>query len=128
MTEEKLDLLEMGRRNAEKLREQQGAAPEKEPEPPQLTTPHSRLRRCSRCRQIYEEKRPRPNDETERLQKTLFITGSGCHVELIFCDSCYVQIVETPTRLNNESSFDVGSANAQPPNLLLQSAYPVRSR
>lgn len=118
MSGHELDLLRLGALAGEERKRRIIGEERRQDEP----APACRTRRCQRCRQIYDEK-PRSQAETERLQHALLITGPGCHADLAFCDICYEQVVETPTRRNNNSSFDIGSSNCGPANWLLQSKY-----
>ena len=111
-----LELLRVGALASKERQEQIVGRPVE----PTSAPPVGRTRRCQRCQQIYDELVPRTVFEIERLQQTLFITGPGCHVELVFCDSCYEIVTETPVRRNNESSIDIGVSNSGVPNLLLQ--------
>lgn len=118
--EQELELIAAGAKGAQLAREQQGVVPDKEERP---VIPEWRTKRCQRCQQIYDEKKPRTQSEIERLHQTLCIGGAECNVELSFCDICYIQVVETVTPKNNNSSFDVGSNNNGPVNWLLRHTY-----
>jgi hypothetical protein len=80
------------------------------------------MRRCQRCWQPYDEKRPRTQGEVERLYQTLFVAGDAARIDPAFCDSCYEITTGAAMPRNNESSLDIGGSNHGPSNMLLRHA------